>query len=276
MPANAAAAAATDAYRAQLLLLRQQVAAAASTRWSSVSLAELDRSYAAWLAQTVPAVAAAQRSSAVLATAYLSAYLSRSIERPVPPERVDLQAILAAGTGGRTIAAALAPPLYTVKAALRTVAGSRALEVALGRALRTIGETVTETAGEALRAAMIRSSIVPAWRRIVSANCCGACLALAGREYETRKAVERHPGCRCTAEPVVAGVVETVKREKGYEIVKAMTPDQLAATFAGRGGADKARLLLDGEISLDDLVTRTERADGGAWISETPLATLAA
>lgn len=277
MPANAAAAATTDAYRAQLLMMRQQLAASTRTSWASITLEDLDRSYSAWLARTVPAVTAAQRTSAALATAYLSAFASRSLERPVPPEQIDMGAIVGQVAGGRTVAQALAPPLYTAKAALRTVPGPRALEIALARALRSIGTAVTDASDAALHAAMLRSPIVPGWRRVVSPNCCGACLALAGRQYETRKAIERHPDCRCTAEPVIAGVVETIKREKGYELVEAMTPAQLALLFKGRGGEDKAQLLLDGEISIDDLITRTPRADGAQdWISETPLAALAA
>lgn len=115
---------------------------------------------------------------------------------------------------------------------------------------------------------------VTGYRRVANDGACGACLALQdGEIMPDDDPFEAHPGCLCTAEPVVSGLNDrSFGRPTGQERFDALSPAAQDLMFAGRGGAAKADLLRAGDIRIDDLVVRHARRPGQTpLLSERPL-----
>lgn len=276
MAANRQAQVATDAYRARLVALRGRSTAYLRGHWRrQLRAADLDASFAAWLAVAIAGLTAAQRAAIALSAGYLAAYLSAALARPEPPAPIAEGDRVGRTTDGRSLAQALRPALVTVKVALaQREAADVALRRGINQATRTGASEVLDTARDALAGAMSADERVIAWHRVVSAGACGACLALAGRRYETSRRVERHPYCRCTQQPVIDGVPDRIAVPTGTQIFHALPPAAQDRLFAGRGGAGKAALLRDGDITLEQLVSRSPQATRPDFITETPLAAL--
>ena len=151
---------------------------------------------------------------------------------------------------------------------------NRILAAGLTRARAIAAWQVAESARTALADAMTESDVVVGWRRATSGAPCGACLAAAtGAILDTEDVPEAHTNCQCVAEPVIRGVRDLHPRPTGEEIFDSLTAEQQDALFAGRGGAEKARLIRSG-TPLSALITRSTMAAQADQITETPLAAL--
>lgn len=275
MPARAESAAITGTYRGALLALRERAIALVGNRWRLIDWLDLDRSFAEFLAAAGETVALSQREAVRLTDAYLAAYLSSELGEAVPPQGLDPASFAGRTRDGRPVARVLTGALFAVKLAiLQRRPREQALASGLAHTVRTVRTEVMESSRSALAEAIAREPRVRGWRRVTAGRPCGACLGLAGGLRRTDRGLDVHPSCRCTAEPVLAGVEERFPRPSGRELFDAMTPEEQDALFAGSGGAAKADLIRSGKAQLADLIARDERPQWGTVIAEAPLEAL--
>lgn len=251
----------TDAYQQHLLADRFAVAGAVAHSWQSLDPSDLDGSGARWVAGMAPLLAAYQARGVTASDGYLSAFLASELATHVPPRGIDPTPYLVAASGA-PLDQLLVNPLVTVKLA---VAKGRPIEVALHlglvRATRTAAVEALDAPRRALLDLMAEDDRVEGWERLTSPHACGACLALAtGDTHDPHKPLPTHDHCRCVTEPVVKRVRHTVRRQTGREMFDALSPDEQAALFHGRGGAEKAELLRSGAVPFDALVHRDAMA----------------
>jgi hypothetical protein len=276
MPATERALRVTDAYRAQLLTLRARALRATSATWSTVTLDDLDGSFAAWRQAMTTLLGAGQLQGIRLSDAYLAAFLAAELGRPEPVQHTDAPALIGRGQDGRPLAAVLTPPLFTIRAALGRGRGAEpALRAGLSRATLAIDVEILAAPRTALRQGMTREERIIGYRRVTSGNACGACLGAAtGAIHPSATALKVHGHCRCTKEPVVRGVRERHRRPTGRQIFDGKTRAEQDAMFAGRGGAEKAELIRSRRIGLEELVHPQPMATVPDLITEAPLSAL--
>jgi hypothetical protein len=113
----------TDAYRERLQALSDRIGAYTVQRWQTVTAEDLDRSHAAWLAQTVAALGQSQRASVNLTSAYLIAYLASELGRPASVGAPSAAVFGAAD--GQPLDVPLSKTLIGVKAAIKEGASTR-------------------------------------------------------------------------------------------------------------------------------------------------------
>jgi hypothetical protein len=279
MPASSESVALTDHYRDELATERGAALAVIASSWALLEREDLDHSYALWMATAAAMIAEKQRSGISAAEAYLATFIASEFARRFVPlrESADTSGLIGFDRFGRPLLEALRPPLFTVKAA---ITGGIAFDVALrlgrNRALRIGAESMANAPREALHRLHERSSSVAGWRRVpVGPTSCGACLADAdGSVHRERDRLKIHAACDCVAEPVIIGVRERFVRPTGEQIFRDMTPDQQAELFQGRGGAEKAKVLRNGDAPFSSLISPDRRVLGPDGITETPLASL--
>lgn len=275
MPASRTALALTDAYRDRLLTIRQRAALVVAHGWRNLEPARLEESYAAWLATTQATVEAAKREGVAASDAYLAAYLAAELASEARPRGLDPEPYLEA-IGGRPLGRALLTPLLTVKVALQQGRpSSEALRLGLARATRIAAVEAMDAPRRALADLMRDEDRIAGWRRVTSRNACGACLALAdGVVRDPGDVLETHGHCRCTAEPVVRGVRERIRRPTGREHFDALSHEEQDALFHGRGGAEKAELIRAGAVPFDALIQREHMEATPDEFTEAPLSRL--
>lgn len=274
MAASSASLALTDRYRDLLLQLRFRVTATTARTWGMLDPGNLDESYADWRTHALAVVQAAKVQGVAQADAYLAAYLASETGREVLAQGIDPEPYMDT-EDGRSLAWALTTPLLTVKMALARGDSGQALQLGLHRAARAISGEVMGAPRRALHDLMEESSQVKGKRRVTSANACGACLALAdGQVMDLGEHLRVHGHCRCITEPVVKGVRERVWRPTGRQSFDAMTPEEQAALFHGRGGAEKAELLRSGAVPFAALVCNQDQAVGPPTFTEAPMSAL--
>lgn len=260
MAANEASLALTGAYRARVLSLREGSALAAAQAWRGVTLDRLEESFATWQAVVSALTAASKREASAASAGYVAAFVGSELDRlavaaPFDPTRYE------AAVNGRPLAQALATPLFTVKAAIASGRTRDALQLGLARATRLVAVETQTAARASLMDVMREDDHVTAFRRVVSGNACGACLALAtGQKLRLSDDFHSHSHCRCVGEPVVAGVRDRFARPTGRQIFDALSDTEQAALFHGRGGAEKADLVRSGAVPFSALVRRDHQA----------------
>lgn len=277
MPASRTSLALTDSYRDRLLGVRLQAALTLRRAWAALDPRDLDTTFGRWLDAAAAFVGAAKRAGVAATDAYLAAYLSEELATDVRARGIDPEPYLPT-VDGRDLRTALLPALFTVKA---TVAQGRDVDTGLAfglhRATRIAAVEVMDAPRRALRDLMQEDDRIRGYRRATAPMACGACLALATEAVlPPAEPLRQHTHCRCTAEPVVRGVRERVRRPTGREYFDALTPAQQAALFHGRGGAEKADLIRTGAVPFEALVERTEQAVTPDQFTEASLAALRA
>lgn len=256
MPSSREALALTDAYRSRLLQARQYAASVTARAWQGLDLRDLDGSFGTWLATAEAVVGGAKRHGVTVSDHYLAAFVAAETGDQPRPRALDPDPYLPT-VDGRPLRQALATPLLTVKSAIGAGRTDDALRLGQARATRIVAVEVLDAPRRALGDLMREEDRIVGWHRVVSANACGACLALAsGDRMEKDAHVHTHSSCRCIAEPEVARVEQRYRRPSGREIFDAMTPEEQARLFAGRGGAEKADLVRSGAVPFDALVKR--------------------
>jgi SPP1 gp7 family putative phage head morphogenesis protein len=156
----------------------------------------------------------------------------------------------------------------------KTVA-RRALRQGLARSftrMATIARTETlrvyrQTALERYRS----SGLVVGYRRVASksARTCVACLMADGRFYALDEPFDSHPGCRCTLVPVLR-TGQPMQWETGQEWFRRQ-PERVQREMLGPARYDLWR---NGQVTLDDLVTRVEDPVWGGALVPTPVRAL--
>lgn len=271
MPATERSLAITDAYRARMIAAREAVARILLDRWRYLDWNDLAGSFDEWRGTAAWAIAAGQREAATLSGAYLAAYVaSETGERA--EATVDPDAYTGTTRDGRPIAPLLGVALIATKQAiLRQRPPRDALAAGAARAVRIARTEVMEAGRRALGDAMQAEPRVKGYRRVTSGRrSCGACLGLASGEIRrTNRGLQIHASCRCTAEPVLAGVREEVHRPTGREMFERMSPAEQDATLG-----PKAALIRSGDADLRDLVATHHNPVWQDTIDEAPLSSI--
>ncbi len=277
MPANAQSIRITDDYRAKLVRLRTQAAATATKAWPIVTLADLDGSVNQWAQVTGEAVTRGQLLAATLTNLYLASYVASETGTPVQPSGADLSQYAGKTEDGRPVVDLLRGALIAVRVSLLNGnGGEQALATGLARGVRGAAGQVLAAGRIAMDDLTQGDDRIIGWRRVAAGNACGVCLGAAtGAIQADSELLLCHDSCRCTKEPVVAGVRDTVRRPTGEEVFAAKTPDEQNATFAGTGGEAKADLIRNGDVSLTDLIRTVPQAARPDQLVEAPLQALA-
>ena len=260
----------TDIYRRALNGVRDSAASTAGQMWRGVDPTNIDETLPPVLAAVELVVTAAQTQTATLAGVYMSAFVLSETGEAVP---FSVDASLYAGftQDGRPVADVLALSSVSMKLASGRGASIPTIAAAgLARTVRTVRTEVVSGARTAQRD-MMEAPSVSGFYRVSSGDPCLACAGLAGIKSSSGDAFPLHGACRCTAEPVMAGVPDRLAPPDGKAILNAQDPAQSAALYG-----DKAALLKDGSVSLDDMVTIREAPSWGPMLFESPLPTIAA
>lgn len=134
----------------------------------------------------------------------------------------------------------------------------RALTIARTEALRPYRAANIET--------YKASGLVTRYRRIAAkqARTCAVCLALDGTIYDLETDFAQHPNCRCTLVPILASqpVLAYQNGEAWLQSQSAKVQQQVL------GSGAKYALWKSGEITLLDLVKRSDDPDWGPSVSE--------
>jgi hypothetical protein len=252
MPPNEAAAAATAAYRSQLLAIRDHITRLTAGALAVIDLdGDLEVQLERWTNEAEATVRLGQREAARLARAYVGTYLrAAGVEPPTPatpPTGSDLDD--PEPFAGNTRAA-----LATAPAALLWRLGRRdgrpaALASGVSRATRVTRTSVMEAARTVQQQRMEAEPRVVGWVRVTSSRPCGACLGATTRTV-SRKPLQIHDSCRCTSEPVLRGIPEQMQRPTGQELFDGLSPAEQDALFAGTGGAEKAALVRERGVGI--------------------------
>lgn len=277
MPSSRAALQITDRYRAALLRQRDDTVRQIGRVWlAGIDPDDFEASIRRLIRPTARSIADAQAQAVRMSDAYLAAYAGAELGRNVPPAGIDPAEYSGRTADGRPLPEILRPAMYSAFIALGAGRGPReAATASLARVVRASRTEIVEAARASLADLMDRSNVIRGWRRVTSADPCGACLALAdGTVHDADELPEMHGHCRCTAEPVVRGVRDTVQRPTGEQMWEQLTEQQQNRLFAGRGGADKAELIRSGHVHLNDLVSRERHLKWRPTITETPMAAL--
>jgi hypothetical protein len=276
MPANPRSLAITDAYRARLVALRTQTATVAKQAWPIVSLDNLDATVRQWAAVTGLTVARGQLAAATLTNLYLAAYVASETGKPVEPSGADLAQYEGKTEDGRPVTELLTGAAIAVKVSLGYGnSGNAALAAGLARGMRGATGQVLAAGRTAMDDMTQADQQIIGWRRVAAANACGVCLGAAtGAIQQDAEVLLCHDSCRCTKEPVVRGVRDTVQRPTGTEVFDGLSPADQDALFAGTGGAVKADLIRSGQIGLSDLARTVPQTSRPDQLVEAPLSAL--
>jgi hypothetical protein len=266
MSASARSLLVTDEYRKRLRLVRRQATLAATAAWV-LDPADLDGSHALWVARTTPLLTELQRSGARLSIGYLTAFMQSETGRRIPPPTVD-DSHSGRARDGRPLAEALVPSLYTIKAAIGDGRpAEQAIKLGLDRALSVIGEESVAPARASLAGGIEQEPRIIGWRRVTGGGC-GACLAAAtGAIQADDETLEVHPSCSCSKEPVLGDVPDTVRRDTGHDMFRALSAPEQDALL----GHEKATLIRDGHVPFDRLIQRERFAVLPSGLTERPL-----
>lgn len=192
-----------------------------------------------WLAETVPLVEAAQRSSVSLT----QAYLSRAIERPVTGVTPD-ELIGAAARNGTPPDQVYTRPFVTLWSELgEGIPWADAAKSALDRATGMAATDVQLSMRDTLKAVGEAESFY-GYQRVADAGACNFCQEVDGAYLTSGEAMPLHSGCGCGVEPleeVHRGAVKlpdgTVVRDYQYGPLKPFSlPEGVAIAQHGELG----------------------------------------
>ena len=260
----------TDVYRRAVIGVRDTAAATAGSLWRGVDPTDIDETLPPVLSAIGFVVAVAQSQTATLAGVYMSAFsLSETgVDRPFA---VDASLYAGRTQDGRPVSSVLVLSSVSMKLAAGRGGSIPTIAAAgLARTVRTVRTEVVSGARTAQRD-MMGDDRISGYYRVSSGDPCLACAGLAGQKSSTDDPFPVHGACRCTAEPVMAGVPDRLAPPDGNAILDAQDPAQSAALYG-----DKAAAIKDGSASLSDMVTIQQAPSWGPMLFETPLPTLAA
>lgn len=265
-----------DQYRSRLLDVRNRSVIAIAASWRAMSIHTYDQAFPGWLRAATATIANAQAHTATLSNQFAATYVASERGRAHQPTPLELSRYVGRTRDGRPVAQVLALADVSTRTALAYGARpEQAMEQGLGRAVRATRTEVMDAGRAALGAAMVHDAAITGWQRIPSSNPCGACLALSDAgPRATDEDLEIHASCSCTAIPIVGGVPNNVEPLVGMALFESKTPDEQDALFEGRGGAAKAELIRNGDITLEQLKTNHHHPEWVDEVYETPLAQL--
>jgi hypothetical protein len=273
MPAHERSLQITDAYRRTLIWLAGRAEVITAADWQRlVDIDNLDGTHPAFRAQAAATLATLQATSVRLSGAYLGAFLRSELnDRSIAAPTIDPRRYVGRSRTGKTLEDQLTSTVITVKNAIAagTAPGDAARHGAR-QAVRLASTEVVHAARAATSDGIRADERLIGWRRVTSGGC-GACLAATtGAIHADRTALPVHDHCRCTTEPVVRDVPDTVTRPTGADMVAGMTTAQQDAAL----GTETAALLRAGQITLPDLIATSPMVAIADQITQAPIKAL--
>jgi hypothetical protein len=253
MPANPSSLDLLERYHDQLIALRDRTARVVDGLYQTVDPRDLGNTFQGFVrgAQTMTEVGQAQAK--LLASAFIASYVTS--ETGTAAEIVEAAPNNEGfTTDGRSLGEAMGAIPAKVYLALKQ---GRSVQQALvyGRFAvnRFVQTEVMDAASQEMSHQFQELDLVQGWRW-KSRGTCGGCLAMDnGKRFDAARPLNRHPNCRCIAEPVL-NVPQSVQRDTGRERFFSLSePEQDAAL--GKGIADLVRR---GAVAWADLAS-TER-----------------
>lgn len=226
---------------------------------------DLTEGVRAFVQDSLPVYEAAQSAAIDAATAFYAMYRSYETERddepadPIEAGRTRNDATLEESIIGPTV------KVYTF---IKDGRDPRdAIRFGSFVAERLIHTEVMDAAQRELTNQMDLDPLSAGWRWKAKGTC-AACAAMDdGTKLPAGTSLNRHPNCRCLAEPTFDGVRERVKRETGEERLLTLPLAELINVV----GVKKAEKLKSGALLLTDLI-KLDRTKGFVpFITEKPL-----
>lgn len=180
---------------------------AIAATWQTTMVDLSPESAAAWQAQAVPLVEAAQQQAAAQTNAYLTATLSEQLGEQLDPLELDLSAVTGAGVrNGVSPGAVYHRPVATARTLEADgLPRSEALRRGQQRA-QTLAATDLQLASTHTSRAVLEAAGARVWgyRRILSGSkVCGMCVVASTQRYHREDLMPIHPGCKCDVAPIV-------------------------------------------------------------------------
>lgn len=266
MPLTPEGLAVTAGYRRRLLQIRDQVTRQVIEAWALVDATDLRGTFPRWQRLADSLLTAGQLTAVDLASAYTDRFAR--VEVDDPPPSVDTRDIAGRTRDGRPVADVLRTSLAASLVAAGQ--GRDPLRSGVARAVRTSRTEVFEAARTVEQRVYTADERVSAYRRVTSSTPCGACLAMSGGVSDTRRRIEVHGHCRCTAEPVYRDREEQAPRPSGRELFEQMSASQQERLY----GAEVAAAIRRG-MPLEELVARNTGPEWGTSIHQASKSQLA-
>ena len=254
MAANRASLQITLAYGRRLKQVERAVKDYIRRTWV-LGPGDLEERYEAWKAGAVSAVEQGQLVQVRLTAGYLAAFESSERRRPIRPAAIDPSPYVGKTYGGGELTDWADSP--RIQALTEVKAGKPVAEAAASARESAAIEAGlhTYTAGRNAMSNQLQANRgIIGYRRKTHGETCGGCLAAADNKVLLPStSFPTHPGCDCTAEPVVGDVSDRYQHPSGLEQYQRLTSTQKVEAV----GPAAAEAIANDTISLFDLK--------GAW-----------
>lgn len=254
MAANRASLEITLAYGRRLKEVERAVKDFIRNTWV-LGPGDLEERYDAWKAGAVTAIEQGQLLNIRLTAGYLAAFESSERRRLIRPKAIDPTSYVGKTFGGGELTDwADSPRIQALTEIKAGKPAKEAAEQAREKASTDAGLHTYTASRSAMSDQLQNNRGIIGYRRKAHGESCAGCLAASNNEILLPSAsFPTHPGCDCTAEPVVGDVSDRYQHPSGLEQYQRMTSTQKAEAV----GPEAAQAIADGTISLFDLK--------GAW-----------
>ena len=270
MPANPATLQLEQRHADHLKVLQERAVVQIADRWRTINPDALDLSFRRFLPAAASIIETSQTLAQHATHDFLSSLVWLESGRAWSPEAPDVT-IPGTTIDGRAIQSALAsvPP-----AVLTSIKQGRSMPFALRRGMHVAARmAATETADAARRETdhqlVAFPNLFAGWQWVARGTC-AACMAMMNNATLPAGPLNAHPGCTCIKSVKLADIQESAIRTTGREKWDALSPAEQEAVFKNAGAA-KARMLREGRISLNDLVTHQGSRSWRGMITEGPV-----
>lgn len=191
----------TDARQQRVAAIADRAARQAAILWRKQMGPDFDSSWGTVASALTDITANAQTGVAAGATAYLAATARAEGVDDAGASAVQPGAWAGVDASGRTLDGLLYGAVTTAKTQIGRGAGLASALQAGSIYLQTMVRTAALDTGRSSNLTAMTSHRFTHYVRAISAGACSRCAMLAGIS-SARTPFQRHPGCRCTAEPV--------------------------------------------------------------------------
>lgn len=253
MPAQQRSLELLERYHDQLILIRDRTARVVDALYRGVDTENLTESFQAFVKAAQTMIVLGQAQTKTLTDAFMASYAASETGEPV---KIAEPAPHNEGftTDGRPLGEAIGAVPAKVYLAVRQGQGTeKALAYGRFAINRFVQTELMDAATQEMNHQSKELDVVRGWRW-KSRGTCGGCLAMDnGKTFDAAKPLNRHPNCRCIAEPVL-DVPQRVDRDTGRERFMQLPEEEQDAAL-GKGIADLVR---KGAVAWTELAS-TER-----------------
>lgn len=202
---------------------------------------DFDASYSLIEAPLLTAVSMGQYRLASAAPSYVEDVLRETGQRVRAPEfRVDPHEMMGLAGDGRRVDSLLYGAVTSAKASVAAGATPRQAIHTAGLWMTSVVGTLMSDTARMYEQSEMRARSVGLYVRVLNPPSCGRCTILAGQEYRTDRAFERHPGCDCRNMPVSSSLAESFVATP-REYLDSLDDAQLARVLGSKPNAQAYR-----------------------------------